>query len=84
MEQWGCATRRTRRTDLVQECYADEKDEPDELLWVARGDDGSGGSERQNLAARIELRQWSHILWRVAQRDEGRIRDARLAGWNSL
>jgi hypothetical protein len=56
MEQWGCGTGRSRWADLVQECNADEKDEPDELLGVARGDDGSGGAERQNLASRIELR----------------------------
>jgi hypothetical protein len=56
MEQWGCGTRRSRGGELVQECHADEKDEPDELLGVARGDDGSGGAKRQNLASRIELR----------------------------
>ena len=56
MEQWGCATGRSRRADLVQECHADEKDESDELLGVAWGDDGSGGAECQNIAPRIELR----------------------------
>jgi hypothetical protein len=56
MEQWGCTTGRSRGAVLVQECNADEKDESDKLLGVARGDDGSGGVERQNIASRIELR----------------------------